>query len=224
MLNPQFSDRQVTPITSTSTDEPSNPTDDLSMFIVEDENLVYEEQEIVQNNLQAPSEFDIYQELKQIEEIIYESPRVPLTGLTIVDEEQLLNQINHIRLHLPDAFSKAADLVQRQQQIVQQAQAYAEQVVSSAQAEAAKILDQTEIIQQAELEATAIQQQNEALCQQSQQETQTQLEELRQATQKECQAMQQEADQYAKAVLDNLEHQLQQALSVVRNGSQQLET
>lgn len=222
MLNPKFSDDRVTPITSTP-DEHSNPPDDAQIFIVGD-NQAHPDKELEEDSQLASREFDLYEELKQIEDIIYESPRVPLTGLTIVDEEQLLNQINHIRLHLPDAFAKAADLVQRQQQIIQQAQAYAEQVVSLAQVEASKILDQTEIIQQAEREATLIQQQSEALCQQREQETESKLEQLRQATEIECQAMQKEADEYAKAVLNKLEQQLQQALCVVRNGSQQLES
>jgi cell division septum initiation protein DivIVA len=180
-----------------------------------------------------PVDFDIQRELDQLEEMILDSARIPFTQLTLVDEEKLLNQLDLVRINLPQAFEKALAVIQRKQEILQEADDYARRIIQSAQQRAAEILDETGIIQQADIQASQIrhqaQQESEALrhqinveVEQSRQNLNQQLQQLRQQTLAECQDIQDGAYTYADSLLTNLEHELSEMLRVVHNGKQHL--
>jgi cell division septum initiation protein DivIVA len=178
-------------------------------------------------------DFDIQRELDQLEEMILDSARIPFTHLTLVDEEKLLNQLDLVRINLPESFEKALAVIQRRQEIIQEADEYARRIIQSAQQRAAEILDETGIIQQAEIQASQIRHQVQQECEGLQRQTTAEIEQsrrivtqelqqLRQQTLAECQEIQEGADTYADSLLTNLEHQLGEMLRVVRNGRQQL--
>ena len=156
-----------------------------------------------------------------------------LTRRTLVDEEQLLDQLDLVRMNLPTAFAEALEIVRYKDDILTQAETYAQELVEKAQQRAIQILDESGIIQRAELEASQIYQQVQHECEELKQQTLAQVEQmrrqalqevedLRQLTHNECEEIQQGADDYADAVLDNLEQNLVQMLRVIRNGRQQL--
>lgn len=180
-----------------------------------------------------PVDFDIQRELDQLEEMILDSARIPFTQLTLVDEEKLLNQLDLVRVNLPQAFEKALAVIQRKQHILQEADDYARRIIQSAQQRAAEILDETGIIQQAEIQASQIrhqaQQESEALRQQTIAEVEQsrhnlnqELQQLRHRTLTECQDIQDGAYTYADSLLTSLEHELSEMLRVVHNGKQHL--
>jgi cell division septum initiation protein DivIVA len=189
-----------------------------------------------QGNRLAESEvvdFDIQRELDHLEEIIYESLSIPFVRLTLVDEEKLISQLDLVRLNLPEAFERALAVIAQKQEILQQAEAYAQRIIQSAQQRAAEILDETGIIQHAEREASQIRHQVQQECQTLQQQTVTEIEQsrravtqelqqLRQQTLAECREIQEGADSYADSILANLERQLSEMLKVVHNGRQQI--
>ena len=177
--------------------------------------------------------FDVQQELNRVEEIILDSPRIPLTRLTLVEEDKLLNHLDFVRINLPDAFEKALDIIGHKQEILLEAEDYAQNIVEAAQKRAAQILDETGIIQQAEFEASQIRQQVQQECEAIQRKTiaeveqmrtkaQQELQQLHQQTLAECAEIQNGADEYAEAVLSRIEQQLSDMLRVVGNGRQQL--
>jgi F0F1-type ATP synthase membrane subunit b/b' len=190
------------------------------------------------HNLSAsnrPLEFDPQQELDLLEEIILESFRVPLVRWTLIDEDKLLNQLDLVRMNLPDAFEKAVALLKKKQEILAEAEEYAQRIIQSAQQRAAQILDETGIIQHAHAEAHQIRQQVQQDCDAIQRQTLSEIEQMRykaqqelqqmyQQTQAECAQIQDGADEYADRVLGNIEQQLGEMLSIVRNGRQQLTT
>jgi len=94
---------------------------------------------------------DIQQELNRLEEIVLASPRIPLTRRTLVDEEQLLDHLDLVRLHLPVAFQEASSHYPTKRK--SQAEQHAEKIIQVAEARAAQILNEMDIIQLAELEA-----------------------------------------------------------------------
>ena len=180
-----------------------------------------------------PVDFDIQRELDQLEEMILDSARIPFTHLTLVDEEKLLNQLDLVRINLPEAFEKALAVIGRRQEIIQEADEYAKRIIQSAQQRAAEILDETGIVQQAEIQASQIRHQVQHECEALQRQTMAEIEQarrtvtqelqqLRQQTLAECQEIQEGADTYADSLLTNLEYQLGEMLRVVRNGRQQL--
>jgi cell division septum initiation protein DivIVA len=189
-------------------------------------------------------DFDVQQELAELQELIYESFHIPLTNWTVVDEGKLLDQIEMISDNLPEAIQKALAVLDQEESIMAQAEAYAQRIVQSAQQQAAEILDQSGIIQQAEQEASKIrlqvQQEVEALqrqtmseleqirqvttqeVQQFRQQTTQEVQQYRQQTVRECQEIQQDADKYADAVLSRIERDLGEMMRIVTNGRQRL--
>ena len=177
--------------------------------------------------------FDIQRELNQLEEVVLDSPRIPFTGRTIVDEEQLLEQLDVVRINLPGAFEQALEVLRQKEEILLEAEDYAQNIIAAAEQRAAQILDETGIIQQAEMEANQIQQQVLRECEEIEKKTiaeidqmrrsaQQEMEQLRELTMAECEDIQYGADEYADSVLNGIEQQLTDMLRVIRNGRKQL--
>ncbi|MFZ4665282.1 MAG: hypothetical protein ACOYME_02520 [Prochlorotrichaceae cyanobacterium] len=176
---------------------------------------------------------DIQQEMNVLEELLLDSPRIPLMGKTIVDEEQILDQLDLIRLNLPDAFDRAQTIIAQKDSILSEAEEYARQIAAMAEQRAAHILDETGIIQQAEREAQQIRKQVEQECEVLHQQTLQEIEQLQNQARQEYEArrrealeeqtaIQAEADRYADNILGDLEQRLGEMLRVVKNGRQQV--
>lgn len=183
--------------------------------------------------MSADSNVDIQQELNTLEEMLLDSPRIPLTGKTLVDEEELLDQLDAIRINLPTAFQQAQEIIRQKQEILAEAEDYARQIAAMAEERAAQIMDELGIVRQAEAEAQQIRQQLRQECETLQQQTLAEVEQLKQQARRELEemqkqalaeqrAIQQEADTYADQVLGDIEHKLSDMLRVIRNGRQQL--
>lgn len=183
----------------------------------------------------APSAgIDIQRELNRLEEMILDSPRVPLTHRTLVDEEQLLEQLDLIRLNLPIAFQEAEVIVRHKDEILIEAENYAQEIIEAAEQRAAHILNEMGLIQQAKIEADQLRNQVHIDCETLQQATiseidqiryqaQQELQEMRARTIAECNEIQNGADEYADRVLGGIEQQLTDMLRVIRNGRHQLD-
>lgn len=178
-------------------------------------------------------DFDIQQELARLQEIIYESFHIPVSRWTIIDEDKVLEQLEFIGTKIPEAIRKALRVLEQEQEILANAEAYAQRIIQQAQQEAAEILDESGIIQQAQHEAEQIRQQVQAECEAIQTQTMAEIEQQRQLANSEMQQLYQKsvteaqqiqegADEYADAVLTRLEQELGEMLGVVRNGRQQL--
>ena len=176
---------------------------------------------------------DIQQELNRLEDMILSSPHIPLTRRTIVDEEQLLDQLDFIQLHLPTVLQEAQAIAAQKQMILLQAQQQAEEIIQASLAQATEIISEMAIVQQAELEAKRIllqaqqdcitaQEENEVEIDLIRQQTQQEINQIRQKAIAEAEAIQNGADAYADAVLGDIEQQLKDMLRVIHNGRQQL--
>ena len=182
----------------------------------------------------ASNNLDIQRELNQLEEIILDSPRIPFSRRTLVDEEQLLEQLDLVRLHLPSAFAEAETIVRQKEEILIQAEQYAQEIIEAAEQRAVQILDEIGIVRQAKQEAENLRQQVQAECESAQEHTIEEIERLRRQTQQEleemrrnaiseCEAIETGADEYADSVLRNIEDQLTEMLRVIQNGRQHLQ-
>ncbi|MGQ4645860.1 DivIVA domain-containing protein [Lyngbya aestuarii] len=181
----------------------------------------------------GPGGIDIQRELNRIEDMIFDSPHIPFTRRTLVDEEMLLAQLDLVRENLPDTFAVAQKIVRQREGILLQAEEYAQELVEAAEQRADQLLDELGIVQQAELEAYQIRQKVQQECEALQQQTLSEIERLRRQAQQEieqvrllalaeCEDIQNGADEYADAVLRSIEQQLGDMLRVIRNGRQQL--
>ncbi|MEM9246632.1 MAG: ATP synthase F0 subunit B, partial [Cyanobacteria bacterium P01_F01_bin.153] len=177
---------------------------------------------------------NIQLELNRLEEMVLDSPRVPFGRRTLIDEEQLLDQLDTIRLSLPAAFREAEAIVRQREQILTEAQRQAQEIIGMAKQQASRSVEETAVMRQAQMDAEILRQQVDEECavarqqllaelDQTRESTILELEELRRTAIAECEAIQDGADDYADRVLSNIERQLSEMLRVIRNGRQQLQ-
>ncbi len=176
---------------------------------------------------------DIFRAIDRLEEKILSSPRVPLTGKTMVDEETLLEQLDAIRLSLPDVVTTAQEILEYKHQIIKEAQQQVQQILAEANQRAYQVTNELGIIDRSEQEATQIRQMVIAECEQLKHQTLLEveqsrashlqeLERMRQQMSTECQQVQAGADEYADRVLHNMEYQLKDILQTIQLGRQRL--
>ncbi|MGB7086332.1 MAG: ATP synthase F0 subunit B [Phormidesmis sp.] len=182
----------------------------------------------------GPERFNIQQELDRIEEIVLESPRVPLSGKTVISEDELLDQLDVVRVNLPAAVQESVQIVQQREEILMEAEQYAQEIITSAEKQAAAILNEMSIIRQAEAQAAQLRSQTEQDCEALRAQTLSEIEQLqaqarqeweetRARTVSEAKTIQEDADTYADQVLENMEQQFMEMLHVLRNGRQKIQ-
>lgn len=136
----------------------------------------------------------------QLEDLILNSPKVPLTSKIIIDEDNLINLIDDIRQELPGEFRNAQEIVAQRDSLLAEAQREADAIRSSADRDRMRAVSDTEVYRQAQVEADRLIR-----------EAHIQLHE-----------QQASADQYADEVLAELESKIGRALQTIKNGRQQL--
>ena len=174
----------------------------------------------------------LQKELDHLEEMVLESgPRV--MGHTVIDEEKLFQQIDRVRLSVPESIAKAEEILLYKQDLVAEAQQYAEDLIKSAELRASQLLEESLIIRQAEQEASQIRRELQEECEQVRSQTLNEVNQMRRQAQKdldllhqrvtgEVQDMQRGADEYSDRVLGNLETQMIDMIKIVQNGRKEL--
>jgi vacuolar-type H+-ATPase subunit H len=187
----------------------------------------------VDESLEA-SGLDIQAALDQMEDMILSSPSVPLTGKTLVDEEELVQQLDLSRLNLPDAFAQAKEILRQRHEILAEAEEYAEEIAARAEQRAQQIMNALGIVRQAELQAQQVRQNVQQECEALQDKTLQEIEQVRQRAQQDLNRMREEAlaeqdsirqgaDEYADQVLADIERRLSDMLQVIHNGRSHLD-
>lgn len=152
----------------------------------------------------------------------------------MVDEERLIEQLDLIRLSLPEAFHEAEGIMSHKEEIFLQAEQYAQEIIETAERRAAQLLNESGIVRQAEMQAQQIRQRVQQECESIREQTiseidrmrhqaQQELEEMQRMAIAECEEIQAGADQYADNTLQDMEMQLAEMLRIIRNGRQQLQ-
>ncbi len=177
--------------------------------------------------------FQIDEEIDRLVEMIIDNPHIPFLGKTLVDENLLINQIELIKINIPDTLEQALEILQQKERIISESQQYAQKLIDNAQKKANQILDETRIVQQAEAQANQIRKQVQQECENLQKKTLAEVEQIKKKTQQEINKMKQEAlleyeeiqndaDDYTDSSLSRLEKQLAEMLKIVHNGRRQL--
>ena len=186
--------------------------------------------EIKAEKIAAP---DIFAAINHLEETILNSPRLPLTGKTMVNEDELLEQLDTIRLRLPEIVATAQEILQYRDRLIRETQQQVQQLLTEANQCAYQVANELGIIDRSEQEAHQIRQIAIAECEQLRQQTIAEIERvrnhniqemerMRQQVTIECQAIQAGADEYADRILHNMEYQLTDVLQAIQRGRQRL--
>jgi cell division septum initiation protein DivIVA len=184
----------------------------------------------------APATFeslDVFAAIECLETKILQSPRVPLTGKTMVNEDELLEQLDSIRLNLPEIVMTAHEVVRYKEHLIHEAQQQVQQIIAEAHQHAYQVANELGIIERAEQEARQIRHIAVTECEQLRQQTlmeaqrasdlnSQEMERLRARVTKECQQIQEGADEYADRVLREMEERLGETMQVIQRGRHRL--
>ncbi|PSB58254.1 hypothetical protein [Chamaesiphon polymorphus] len=176
---------------------------------------------------------DIFAVIDRLEAKILNSPRVPLTGKTIVNEEELLEQLDAIRLNLPEIVNTAQEILQYKDRLIREAQQQVQQILAQANQHAYQVANELGIIDRSEQEARQIRQMAIAECEHLRQQAIIEIERVRERNIQEiermreqalaeCQLIQSGADEYADRVLYTMEERLTDILQAIQQGRQRL--
>jgi cell division septum initiation protein DivIVA len=145
---------------------------------------------------------DILYLLDQLEEVLGAGSRVPLTSRTLVDEQEVLDIVDQIRVSVPEELKAARRLTDERDQVLADARSEADRILRDADAQAAERLGEHQLVRSAEVRAADIEDRA-----------------LQQAAD-----IRREADTYAYRVLSKLRDQIAQLGTTVDRGIAELET
>jgi hypothetical protein len=145
---------------------------------------------------------DILYLLDQLEEVLGAGSRLPLTSRTLVDEQEILDILDQIRVSIPDELKAARRLTQDRDQVISDAHAEAERILRDAEAHAAERVAEHNLSRSAEMRAADIEDRA-----------------LRRAAD-----TRREADAYAYRVLQKLREQIAQVAQTVDRGIAELDS
>lgn len=154
---------------------------------------------------------NLRQSLDRLEELLLSSPSIPLLRYYILAEDLIVDQLDEIRVNLPEEITEAESIVAHREEIIGQAHRYAQEIVAGAQLRAEQILNESRIIQIAEQQAQQIRQQ-----------AQQERNQILQQSMQEADHIRNEMDRYADHVLHDLEHRLGQTLAIIQTSRHQI--
>ena len=150
---------------------------------------------------------DIYELTDELEQNIASGARVPLTTKVVLDERQLLQILNRIRMSLPEDIEEARGILNERERIIRDAHLEAQRITAEARQEVETKIENSDIVSLSREKA-------KGYLDQAREKAAFLLHEAK----TEAESRKAEANQYALGVLQNLDHQLSSALSSVRKG------
>jgi cell division septum initiation protein DivIVA len=144
---------------------------------------------------------DILYLLDQLEEVLGAGSRLPLTSRTLVDEQEILDILDQIRVSIPDELKAARRLTQDRDQVIADAQAEANRILQDAETQAAERVSEHSLVRIAESRAADIEER----------------------AMHHAADIRREADAYAYRVLQKLRDQIGQLAETVDRGMTELE-
>jgi cell division septum initiation protein DivIVA len=145
---------------------------------------------------------DIQNLVDRLEQILNESYRLPLSAYLLVNEDQVFNLIDQLRVAVPEEVKRANRIEAEKDRILAQAKEEGERIRGLAKQEAGELVNRDTVTMSAQQRAENI------------------LERAR----RDADALREDADAYVVEVLAQLEDELLRSLTVVRNGLHKVST
>jgi cell division septum initiation protein DivIVA len=143
---------------------------------------------------------NLMQLLDQLEELAENSPRLPLTGKSLVPTEELYQLADQLRLALPEEVKRAEWVAKEKERLLEESKNEAQKMIQQAKEYIQKLIDESEIVRQAKEQAAQV------------------IESAKQ----NAQELSQGAAGYAQQILLALDQQLEKTLQTVRRGQEEL--
>ncbi len=160
--------------------------------------------------------------IERMEDFILTGMGIPFTPFTIVNGEKLVPLLDRIRENLPAEIQHAQRVLDRRDEIVNEAQSKAGQILQDAKKQSEFMLSESELLRAVHEEANRIRQQITMELEAMRKKTFEEAEAAKAQAYEEANAIRIGADQYAEAILGSLDKSLIEFQSVVKNGQRYL--
>lgn len=144
---------------------------------------------------------DILNLVDKLEELISQGHSVPLTHNLLVDEDQILDIIDQMRISIPDEIKRSQQVLAQRDRMIAQAKEESERSLEIAREKREQLVSSNEITQEANARAKQIISQAHT----------------------EADVIRREADKYALESLKRLEQEMERSMKQVRNGIKALQ-
>lgn len=145
--------------------------------------------------------------IDRLEELLHSSPRLPLTGKLMLDEDSVMRVVEQLRSSIPAEIREAQQLLQDRDAIIEGGQEKANNIVTLAQEQADRMMEESSILVRADQERRGILERAEADAHR-----------IRQSAAADAERTRGEADAYALDVLRDLERSLASFQRTIANG------
>lgn len=175
------------------------------------------------------SEENVKSILEMIEDLVLNSPKIPVLNKLIIDEDKLFSLLDELNKNLPAEMSESKVIVQNKDRIMAEAEQKSGEMVTSAEKKANEFLSTSEskskelmanaeakakeVVSIAETKAKLLVSESEVI-----KKALVEVNNLKFEATKEIDNKNNEVYGYAENVLEKLEKQLSDAISVVKNG------
>lgn len=140
--------------------------------------------------------------LDELEAMINQARRLPMTGKVILEAEDLLECLDRVRSALPEDLAAAEALNRERKEMLKKAEAQAQEIIERAKKQADTFVQEAEITRQA----------------------QAQAEQIVSRAQSVAQELKIGAHSYADDILAQLEQNLEKVIAAVRQGRKELKS
>lgn len=104
----------------------------------------------IAERVQAQDKKPVLSLIEQMEELVSQAKSVPFSGNCMINREELLLLIGMLQNNLPNEIKQAKWLLDRQNQVIEQAQSTANSIVAQAETRVAMMINEHEITAQAQ--------------------------------------------------------------------------
>ena len=146
-----------------------------------------------------------------------------MPGYAVIKRGKMERILDKLDASVPEDIKEAERILSRKEQLMQDAQNRADRIILDAQSEANRLLSESELLRAVQSEALRVKEQVIAECDEIKQRTYEEVEAIRSESIQEATRIREGAENYAERVLSNLEQDLDQLQTVVRNGQDYLE-
>jgi len=165
----------------------------------------------------------IYNLLGKLENIIIaKGIRLLPLPYAIVNVKNIEDILDRIRVSIPGEIQEAREILRRKDEILMESQNKADHLYLQAQDKARSLIDEAEILKAVRAEAERIKIETLENCEAIKQQTRDEIDQIKLNTSNEVLRIREGADRYAEEVLGNLDRNLQDLHSIVRNGQNHL--
>jgi len=164
----------------------------------------------------------IYKLLDKLEMMVLKGAPIFFTPFVVVNHEKIIDVLDKIRACIPNEIQEAHSIIKRSEDIQAEAQRRAENILIEAKEKAERILSESELLKAVHAEAERVRGEVIAEAEALKRKSTEEAEAIRAKALAESVAIRDGSDRYAESILQNLDKNIGEMHSIVKNAQSHL--